>query len=95
MNTQDSTVTRLVSAVRLGWTRQWNSDFNRANRRLQGLLMIFCGYCVAAVFIMSLIGVATGRNIKGNLEGAAITAVVAFVLISLGKAIRRAGTNNT
>jgi hypothetical protein len=95
MNTRNSTLTRLVTAVRLGWTRQRNSDFNRANSRLQGLLMIFCGYCVAAVFIMSLIGVAIGRDIKGNLEGAAITAVAAFVLIKLGKAIRWSGTSNT
>jgi hypothetical protein len=88
-------LTRVISAARLGWNRGRDSGFNRANRRLQGLLISFCGYCVALVFVMSLIGVAARRNIQGNLEGAAITAAAAIVLIKLGKAIRRSGISKT
>ena len=89
MDTPNSGLTTFISAVRLGWNRGWNSDFNRANRRLQGLGLIFGGCCVAVIFTISLLAVAVGRNVKGNLIGAAITAAVAFGLIKLGKAIRR------
>jgi hypothetical protein len=84
-------LTKFFSAARLGWNRGRDSGFTRANRRLQGLLISFCGYCVALVFVMSLIAVAARRNIQANLEGATITAVAAFLLIKWGKAVRRSG----
>ena len=91
MDTPKSALNTFVSAVRLGWHRGWNSDFSRANRRLQALLVSFQGYCAAVIFAISLIAVTAGRNIKGNLVGVAITGALAIFLIKLGKAIRRLG----
>ena len=40
--------------------------------------------------MLSVVGAVAGRNPRGNFEGAAITGVVAFGLIKIGRAIRGA-----
>lgn len=79
----------LIPAILHGAKRGWDLDFSRGNRRLTGLLLCFQGYCVAFIAVLSLIAVAFGRNVTGNLEGAAIMGFIAFVLIKLGRFTRR------
>ena len=89
MDKTDLPAISLASAISQGAKRGWNLPISLQSRRLSCLLICFQGYCLGFISALSMIGAVAGRNPRGNLEGAAITGVIAFALIRVGRSVRR------